>query len=51
MSSNLLSFLIDECLHTSLADAANEMGFVAYHVDRLGLKGATDRRLLERAAQ
>lgn len=28
---------------------ANEMGFPAYHVDRLGLKGTPDRQLLKRA--
>jgi predicted nuclease of predicted toxin-antitoxin system len=44
-------FLIDECLHPSLADLANEMGFAAHHVDRLGLKGMRDRQLLELAIQ
>jgi predicted nuclease of predicted toxin-antitoxin system len=44
-------FLIDECLHPSLADLAYEMGFAAHHVDWLGLKGAQDWQLLERAVR
>jgi predicted nuclease of predicted toxin-antitoxin system len=40
---------VDECLHPSLVDVANEMGFAAYHVDRLGLKGTPDWKLLKRA--
>jgi predicted nuclease of predicted toxin-antitoxin system len=49
MSSSVLAFLVDECLHPSLVDVANEMGFPAHHVDRLGLKGTPDRQLLKRA--
>jgi predicted nuclease of predicted toxin-antitoxin system len=49
MSVNSLEFLVDECLHPSLVDVANEMGFAAYHVDRLGLKGSPDWELLDRA--
>jgi predicted nuclease of predicted toxin-antitoxin system len=51
MSASPLVFLIDECLHPSLVDVANAMGFAAHHVDRLGLKCAQDRQLLERAVQ
>lgn len=43
-----LGFLVDECLHPSLVDVANEMGFPAYHIDRLGLKGTPDWQLLKR---
>jgi predicted nuclease of predicted toxin-antitoxin system len=49
MSASALGFLVDECLHPSLVDVANEMGFPAHHVDRLGLKGTPDRQLLKRA--
>jgi predicted nuclease of predicted toxin-antitoxin system len=43
-----LGFLIDECLHPSLIEVANEMGYAAHHVDWLGLKGTPDRELLQR---
>lgn len=49
MSVSALGFLVDECLHPSLVDVANEMGFPAHHVDWLGLKGTPDRQLLKRA--
>jgi predicted nuclease of predicted toxin-antitoxin system len=49
MPVSSIEFLIDECLHSSLIDVANEMGFNAHHVDWLGLKGTPDRQLLKRA--
>jgi hypothetical protein len=33
---DVLSFLIDECLHTSLVEIANAMGYTAYHIEHLG---------------
>jgi predicted nuclease of predicted toxin-antitoxin system len=36
-------FLIDECLHTSLVDVAQQHGHGAHHVNWLGLSGATAR--------
>jgi predicted nuclease of predicted toxin-antitoxin system len=49
MSVSSLEFLVDECLHPSLVEVANEMGFAAHHVDWLGLKGTEDWQLLKRA--
>lgn len=49
MPDSALAFLIDECLHHSLVEVAQENGFLAFHVDRLGLKGARDWQLLQRA--
>jgi predicted nuclease of predicted toxin-antitoxin system len=46
-----LSFLIDECLHTTLVEIANGMGHIAYHIEHLGLKGARDWQLWKRAFQ
>jgi predicted nuclease of predicted toxin-antitoxin system len=46
-----IAFLIDECLHASLVQVANEMGYVAHHVEHLGLKGAPDWQLWKRAIQ
>lgn len=43
-----MRLLIDECLHTSLVDVANEAGFEAHHVVRLGLKGSKDYQLMRR---
>ena len=51
MPPDALSFLIDECLHASLADTANGLGYTAYHIEHLGLKGATDWQLWKRAFQ
>ncbi len=48
---NALSFLIDECLHASLVEVANGMGYIAYHIEHLGLKGAPDWQLWKRALQ
>lgn len=44
-----LSFLIDECLHASLVETANDLGYTAYHIEHLGLKGAPDWQLWKRA--
>ena len=49
MPPDALSFLIDECLHASLVGVANEKGYVAHHVEHLGLKGAPDWQLWKRA--
>lgn len=46
-----LSFLIDECLHASLVEVANRLGYIAYHIEHLGLKGAPDWQLWKRALQ
>jgi len=44
-------FLIDECLHTSLADVANKAGREAHHVNRRGWSGLKDHQLREVALQ
>jgi predicted nuclease of predicted toxin-antitoxin system len=44
-------FLIDECLHTSLVDVAQQHGHEAHHVKWLGLSGATDRGLMPRIVE
>lgn len=49
--SDALSFLIDECLHASLVETANGLGYTAYHIEHLGLKGAPDWQLWKRALQ
>ena len=41
-----MRLLIDECLHTSLVDVAQQHGHEAHHVNWLGLSGATDRGLM-----
>ncbi len=51
MPPDALSFLIDECLHASLVDTANGLGYTAYHIEHLGLKGAHDWQLWKRALQ
>ena len=51
MSVSSLVFLVDECLHPSLVEVANEIGFSAHHVDRLGLKGTPDWQLLRRCEE
>lgn len=43
-----MRLLIDECLHTSLVEVANEAGFEAHHVVRLGLQGSPDHQLMRR---
>ena len=42
-----MRFLIDECLHTSLVEVAHEAGFVAVHVNYLGMGGVKDWQLIE----
>ena len=44
-----MKFLVDECLHTTLAAVAQQRGYECHHVVWLGLAGATDRELLARA--
>jgi predicted nuclease of predicted toxin-antitoxin system len=44
-------FLIDECLHTSLVDVAQQHDHEAHHVNWLGLSGATDRGLMPRIVE
>ncbi len=46
-----MRFLIDECLHESLVGVAHATGFVATHVNHLGLSGQPDRALAERIAK
>ena len=41
-----VKLLIDECLHTSLVEAANAAGHVAHHVNYLGLGGSKDWELM-----
>jgi len=41
-----VKFLIDECLHTSLAELAIGAGHVAHHVNYLGLGGSKDWDLM-----
>jgi predicted nuclease of predicted toxin-antitoxin system len=43
-----LKFLIDECLHFSLAGFAQVQGHEAYHVTWLGLAGTPDWKLIAR---
>lgn len=45
-----MKFLIDECLHTSLVEVAQQRGHEAQHVIWLGLSGATDWKLMQRIA-
>lgn len=42
-----MNFLIDECLHTSLAEVAIERGHEATHVSYRGLSGVQDWNLME----
>ena len=46
-----MRFLIDECLHESLVRVAHAAGFVATHVNHLGLSGQPDRALAERITE
>lgn len=43
-----MRFLIDECLHTSLVEVAQDRGHEANHVNWLGLSGETDWGLMPR---
>lgn len=43
-----MEFLIDECLHTSLVEVAQDRGHQASHVNWLGLSGTTDWDLMPR---
>ena len=43
-----MRFLIDECLHESLAGVAHAAGFEATHVNHLGLNGQPDWALAAR---
>jgi predicted nuclease of predicted toxin-antitoxin system len=43
-----MKFLVDECLHTSLARLAHGAGHVCDHVVFLGLSGSTDMQLMTR---
>jgi predicted nuclease of predicted toxin-antitoxin system len=40
-------FLVDECLHTSLTQIANNAGHEAHHVNWRGWSGLTDHQLRE----
>lgn len=46
-----MRFLVDECLHESLAGVAHGAGFEATHVNHLGLSGEPDWALAERIAK
>lgn len=43
-----MRFLIDECLHTSLVEVAQQAGHHCDHVNWLGLSGTTDWDLMPR---
>jgi predicted nuclease of predicted toxin-antitoxin system len=43
-----MRFLIDECLHTSLASVAHDAGHSCDHVNFLGLSGRKDWQLMAR---
>ncbi len=43
-----MKFLIDECLHTSLASVAHEAGYACDHVNFIGLSGYKDWQLMDR---
>lgn len=46
-----MRFLIDECLHTSLVDVAQQHGYEGHHINWLGLSGATDQGLMPRIVE
>lgn len=46
-----MRFLIDECLHTSLVEIANNAGYEAHHVVHLGLQGMPDDVLMRRVRE
>ena len=48
IAQECLRFLIDECLHESLAGVAQSAGFEATHVNHLGLNGKRDWELADR---
>ncbi|MGO7345347.1 DUF5615 family PIN-like protein [Rhizobium johnstonii] len=43
-----MTFLVDECLHTSLVAVAQHHGHDGFHVNWLGLSGETDWDLMPR---
>jgi predicted nuclease of predicted toxin-antitoxin system len=43
-----MTFLIDECLHTSLVHTAHEAGYAAMHIFELGLLGWKDHQIAAR---
>jgi predicted nuclease of predicted toxin-antitoxin system len=43
-----MRFLIDECLHTSLVQVAQQAGFEAHHVVHFGLQGKKDHQIMKR---
>lgn len=46
-----MTFLIDECLHTSLVRTAHESGYAAMHVRELGLLGWKDHQIAARLVE
>lgn len=46
-----MTFLIDECLHTSLVGVAQEQRHEAYHVVYLGMQGWNDQDVLRRVEE
>lgn len=46
-----MTFLIDECLHTSLVGVAQEHKHEAYHVVYLGMQGWKDHDVLRRVEE
>jgi predicted nuclease of predicted toxin-antitoxin system len=44
---DLMRFLIDECLHTSLVGLAHDAGHLCDHVNFLGLSGLKDWQLMD----
>jgi predicted nuclease of predicted toxin-antitoxin system len=46
-----LRFLIDECLHPTLADVAHGAGHEAHHVNFLGLASTKDHDLMPRIVE
>jgi predicted nuclease of predicted toxin-antitoxin system len=46
-----LKFLIDECLHPSLADVGHAAGYETHHVNFLGLASTKDHDLIPRILQ
>lgn len=43
----MIRFLIDECLHLSLVEVANDAGHEAHHVVHLGMQGRKDPEVME----
>jgi predicted nuclease of predicted toxin-antitoxin system len=46
-----LRFLIDECLHPSLAEVAHGAGYEAHHINFLGLASTKDHDLMPRIVE